>query len=98
MSMHSELNDTSFPLYAWVKWVRDMSPSAAILSQLGVRMKSKRRFELAVAVTCALIFFPALGQNARIEDAFRRGATAMHDGRTGDAETAFREAVKLEPT
>jgi tetratricopeptide (TPR) repeat protein len=85
-------------VYAWVKWVRDMSPSAAISSQLGVRMKPKRRFDVALAVTCALAVFPALGQDAGIEDAFRRGAAAMHDGRTGDAETAFREAVQLGPT
>ncbi len=61
-------------------------------------MRAKRRFELALAVTCALAVFPASGQDARIEDAFRRGATAMHLGRTQDAEAAFREAIQLGPT
>jgi tetratricopeptide (TPR) repeat protein len=61
-------------------------------------MKAKLRLELALAATCALAVFPASGQDARIEDAFRRGATTMHDGRTKDAEAAFREAIRLEPT
>lgn len=61
-------------------------------------MRPKRRFELTLALTCALAAFPASGQDAKIEDAFHRGATAMHDGRTKDAEAAFREAVRLDPS
>ncbi len=32
-----------------------------------------------------------------VEEAFQRGALAMHNGRSADAETAFRQAVKLAP-
>ena len=51
---------------------------------------------LAVAGAFAVLQAPA--QDAKIEDAFRRGATAMHEGHTQEAETAFREAVQLQPT
>ena len=36
-------------------------------------------------------------QNPAIEEAFRRGAVAMHNGRIADAEQAFRDAVRLAP-
>ncbi len=36
-------------------------------------------------------------QSQALEDAFRRGAIAMHDGRSAEAESSFREAVKLAP-
>jgi tetratricopeptide (TPR) repeat protein len=61
-------------------------------------MRANRRIALALLLTCGLPFFPASGQDKSIEDAFRRGATAMHDGRTQEAEAAFREAIRLEPT
>jgi tetratricopeptide (TPR) repeat protein len=85
-------------MQAWVRRSRDAALSSAILSNLGVRMRAKWRFELALGVTCAVVVFPALGQDTGVEDAFRRGATAMHDGRTGEAEAAFRDAVRLGPT
>ena len=61
-------------------------------------MRANRRIALALLLTCGFAFFPASGQDKSIEDAFRRGATAMHDGRTQEAEAAFRDAIRLEPT
>ena len=40
---------------------------------------------------------PCLAQDAAVKDAFRQGAQAMHQGRTAEAETSFRRAVKLAP-
>jgi tetratricopeptide (TPR) repeat protein len=76
---------------------RDTSVSAEIISETGVRMRSKVRIQLGLAAACALSVFQVSAQDAKIEDVFRRGAAAMHEGRTTDAETAFREAVRLEP-
>ena len=61
-------------------------------------MKANPRITLALLLTCAPALFPASGQDTKIEDAFRRGATAMQAGRTQEAEAAFREAVQLQPT
>lgn len=44
----------------------------------------------ATAVSC-------FAQNTSVEDAFRRGALAMRNGRTADAEVQFKEAVRLAP-
>lgn len=52
---------------------------------------------MVLLVSCGFALRSASGQDAKIEDAFRRGATAIHDGRTQEAEAAFREAVRLGP-
>ena len=39
----------------------------------------------------------AWGQSAEVQAAFQRGAAAMRAGRSADAESAFREAVRLAP-
>jgi tetratricopeptide (TPR) repeat protein len=61
-------------------------------------MKVNRRITLALMMTCGLTPFSAVGQDTKVENAFRRGATAMHEGHTQEAEAAFREAVRLGPT
>ena len=71
---------------------------AGILSKIGARMKTNQRIALALTAAFGLSLIQASGQERSIEDAFRRGATAMHDGRTQEAEAAFREAVRLGPT
>lgn len=48
-----------------------------------------------VLLLCAVTF--ATAQDASVEAAFQRGALAMRNGRTADAETDFREAVRLAP-
>lgn len=55
---------------------------------------------LALALSAALPLFAVAGraQDAHVEDAFRRGATAMHNGRPQEAEAAFRDAVRLAPS
>jgi tetratricopeptide (TPR) repeat protein len=40
---------------------------------------------------------PGQGQDSRVNDAFREGASAMHNGNAGEAESAFRRAVELAP-
>lgn len=52
---------------------------------------------LALSLTCALAA-PVQAQEAKVEDAFRRGAAAMSSGQPAEAERAFREAVKLAPS
>src|SRR4051794_20876901 len=61
-------------------------------------MKANRLITLALMMTCGLTPFSAVGQDKKVEDAFRRGATAMHEGHTQEAEAAFREAVRFGPT
>jgi tetratricopeptide (TPR) repeat protein len=63
-----------------------------------MRIPAKRRVELALAVACSLAVFPSWGQDAKVEEAFRRGTSAMHEGRLAEAEAAFRQAVQLEPS
>ncbi len=60
-------------------------------------MRANRRIALALLLTGGVALLPAPGQDTKVEEAFRRGATAMHDGRTQEAEAAFREAVRLGP-
>jgi tetratricopeptide (TPR) repeat protein len=56
----------------------------------------KLRFVSSLALLgCAVVSGSA--QNTSVEDAFRRGALAMHNGRSADAEANFREAVRLAP-
>ena len=53
---------------------------------------------LAVVLVSATSMLQAQASgNAAVEDAFRRGATAMRAGSTAEAEAAFREAVRLAP-
>ena len=49
-----------------------------------------------MAVCCLGVSISA-AQSPAVQDAFQRGARAMHDGRSADAERAFRDAVKLAP-
>ncbi len=46
-------------------------------------------------LSCAVA--SATAQSTSVEDAFRRGALAMRNGRAAEAEAAFREAVRLAP-
>ena len=49
------------------------------------------------AVVCLCAGAVARGQGPAVEEAFQRGAVAMRNGRSADAEAAFRSAVKLAP-
>lgn len=53
-------------------------------------------FGLAMMVVGALM--PLHAQDAKVQDAFQRGAAAMKSGRPTEAEAAFREAVRLAPS
>jgi len=57
------------------------------------------RWSRALAFTASLVLSGgvAIAQNSAVEEAFKRGATAMHNGQDGEAEAAFREAVRLAP-
>lgn len=64
--------------------------------QLIFRFAYTLRFISTLALLgCAAV--SGFAQNTSIEDAFRRGALAMHNGRSIDAEADFREAVRLAP-
>ncbi len=47
---------------------------------------------------CCAVVAAMQAQSPQVQEAFQRGAVAMHNGRAADAEQAFREAVKLAPS
>jgi Flp pilus assembly protein TadD len=62
-------------------------------------MLTPPRWSRVLALTVSLVVSAGVGtaQNTAVEDAFKQGATAMHNGRDREAEAAFREAVRLAP-
>ncbi len=61
-----------------------------------MRMKGYVRRWL-VAVVCCISGSMVMAQTGAVQGAFQRGAAAMREGRSADAEKAFRDAVKLAP-
>lgn len=59
----------------------------------------KHKWTYGIGVVCLFVLYAtaAPAQGTAVEDAFKRGATALRDGRNADAESAFREAVSLAP-
>ena len=53
---------------------------------------------VAAGLLCVVAAATVEAQSTQVQEAFQRGAIAMHNGRVADAEQAFREAVKLAPT
>lgn len=54
------------------------------------------RATVCLVLTCSATG-PCLAQGTAVEDAFQKGAIAMRNGRTADAEAQFREAARLAP-
>lgn len=61
-----------------------------------MKMRSQVYRRVWVGVFC-LSASMVLAQSPQVQEAFERGALAMRNGRSADAEKAFREAVKLAP-
>lgn len=55
------------------------------------------RFAVCVVLLGCTAVASSFAQNSAVEDAFRRGALAMRNGRIADAEAQFKEAVRLAP-
>lgn len=52
-----------------------------------------------LSLACAIAWpVPGQAQDNEVQEAFRQGAAAMHNGHTAAAESAFRRAVQLAPT
>lgn len=62
-----------------------------------MKKTSKARRLLAAGLLCCAAT-GSQGQSSQVQEAFQRGALAMHNGRVADAERAFRDAVKLAPS
>ena len=68
-------------------------------NQVGEHMKAiLRSGGFGLAMICAGVAVPVKAQDAKLQDAFQRGAVAMKNQRPSDAEAAFREAVRLAPS
>lgn len=52
----------------------------------------------ALFVAAALFPLPSPAQSPKVQEQFQRGVLAMRNNRPADAEAAFREAVRLDPT
>lgn len=57
----------------------------------------RRRIWSVLLSTSTLFSLPARSQTPAVRQVFERGAEAMHSGRMAEAESAFREAVRLVP-
>lgn len=63
----------------------------------GPTVRRVRRYGFGLLLLCCLRASAGLGQSPQVQEAFQRGALAMRNGRSADAEVAFRSAVGLAP-
>lgn len=61
-------------------------------------LSASRKASFGIVTTLAGLFVAAgAAQSPEVQDAFQRGAAAMHEGRSADAEREFRHAIQLDP-